>query len=68
MHTVDCVLDGMSTFATDLSQVKLSRSLDIALGKLKLNFQMATALRSGTGNSLVLIDEFGKGTVMVLKF
>ncbi|CAG9538643.1 unnamed protein product [Cercopithifilaria johnstoni] len=45
MHTLDCVLDGMSTFATDLSQ-------------------MAVALRRGTGNSLVLIDEFGKGTVM----
>uniref|UniRef100_A0A915PN94 DNA mismatch repair proteins mutS family domain-containing protein n=1 Tax=Setaria digitata TaxID=48799 RepID=A0A915PN94_9BILA len=45
MHTVDCVLDGMSTFATDLSQ-------------------MAVALRRGTGNSLILIDEFGKGTVM----
>ncbi|KAL3985011.1 MutS domain V family protein [Acanthocheilonema viteae] len=45
MHTLDCVLDGMSTFATDLSQ-------------------MALALRRGTGNSLILIDEFGKGTVM----
>uniref|UniRef100_A0A0R3S1D7 DNA_MISMATCH_REPAIR_2 domain-containing protein n=1 Tax=Elaeophora elaphi TaxID=1147741 RepID=A0A0R3S1D7_9BILA len=45
MHTLDCVLDGMSTFATDLSQ-------------------MAVALRRGTGNSLILIDEFGKGTVM----
>ncbi|VDM08160.1 unnamed protein product [Wuchereria bancrofti] len=45
MHSLDCVLDGMSTFATDLSQV-------------------AVALRRGTGNSLILIDEFGKGTVM----
>lgn len=26
---------------------------------------MAVALRRGTGNSLLLIDEFGKGTVMV---
>ncbi|KAK6107937.1 MutS domain V family protein [Brugia pahangi] len=45
MHSLDCVLDGMSTFANDLSQ-------------------MAIALRRGTGNSLILIDEFGKGTVM----
>ncbi|VDN08502.1 unnamed protein product [Thelazia callipaeda] len=45
IHTVDCVMDGMSTFATDLSQ-------------------MSVALRRGTGNSLILIDEFGKGTIM----
>ncbi|VDK87685.1 unnamed protein product [Litomosoides sigmodontis] len=45
MHTLDCALDGMSTFATDLSQ-------------------MAVALRRGTGNSLILVDEFGKGTIM----
>ncbi|VDO38463.1 unnamed protein product [Onchocerca flexuosa] len=49
MHTLDCVLDGMSTFATDLSQI-------------------AFALRRGTGNSLILIDEFGKGTVMEAGF
>uniref|UniRef100_A0A8R1XXU4 DNA_MISMATCH_REPAIR_2 domain-containing protein n=1 Tax=Onchocerca volvulus TaxID=6282 RepID=A0A8R1XXU4_ONCVO len=49
MHSLDCVLDGMSTFATDLSQ-------------------MAVALRRGTGNSLILIDEFGRGTIMEAGF
>ncbi|KAM3717675.1 MutS protein [Dirofilaria immitis] len=49
IHTLDCVLDGMSTFATDLSQ-------------------MAIALQRGTGNSLILIDEFGRGTVMEAGF
>ncbi|CAI4229730.1 unnamed protein product [Auanema sp. JU1783] len=44
MYTVDGVLDGMSTFAKDLTQV-------------------ATALRRGNGNSLVIMDEFGKGTM-----
>ncbi|KAK6039842.1 MutS domain V protein, partial [Cooperia oncophora] len=44
IYTVDSVLDGMSTFASDLNQVSI-------------------ALRRGNERSLVIIDEFGKGTM-----
>ncbi|KJH40853.1 MutS domain V protein [Dictyocaulus viviparus] len=44
VHTLDSVLDGMSTFAKDLKLISI-------------------ALRRGSGRSLVIIDEFGKGTM-----
>ncbi|CAD5206899.1 unnamed protein product [Bursaphelenchus okinawaensis] len=44
MYTVDSVLDGLSSFASDLKQ-------------------MSHAIRKTDANSLVLIDEFGKGTM-----
>ncbi|CAD5210118.1 unnamed protein product [Bursaphelenchus xylophilus] len=44
MYTVDSVLDGLSSFASDLKQ-------------------MSHAIRKTDRNSLVIIDEFGKGTM-----
>uniref|UniRef100_A0A915IDE4 DNA mismatch repair proteins mutS family domain-containing protein n=1 Tax=Romanomermis culicivorax TaxID=13658 RepID=A0A915IDE4_ROMCU len=44
MHTIDSVLDGMSTFAVDVRQVSVS-------------------FAEATRKSLVIIDEFGKGTL-----
>ncbi|VDD86916.1 unnamed protein product [Enterobius vermicularis] len=44
LYTVDCVADGLSSFAKDIAQ-------------------MASCLRRSTGQSLIIIDEFGKGTL-----
>lgn len=46
VYTIDSVLDGMSTFATDVKQ-------------------MAVAVVEATKQSLVIIDEFGKGALTV---
>uniref|UniRef100_G3P3K3 MutS protein homolog 5 n=1 Tax=Gasterosteus aculeatus aculeatus TaxID=481459 RepID=G3P3K3_GASAC len=51
------LVDGMFT----RMQSRESVSVGLSTFMIDLN-QMATALNSSTGNSLVLIDEFGKGT------
>ncbi|VDP16553.1 unnamed protein product [Soboliphyme baturini] len=44
VHTIDTVLNGMSTFANDVKQ-------------------LAVATIEATSNSVVIVDEFGKGTL-----
>lgn len=52
-----CMLDGLHT------RIHTQQSISVGLSTFMLDLnQMATALKSATRSSLVIIDEFGKGT------
>ena len=62
MYTIDSVMDGMSSFANDLKQVCY---LDCFIFDLINVLKMSGAIRKSNEFSLVIMDEFGKGTMMV---